>query len=352
MRRFAVIFGALATAAGFALLAVSPASAQDVPDMPAYETHAVYEGYAVVLAKLSGLDSMRERMSNRNYADISETGFWADWQAARATLTPDAAVAGSSYEVRNTVFNIGVDTPVSDAFLFGASLSLTQADAQISSPPTNKGDIDLEGFVLTAAATWFAGERQRDSGLYVDGQLRYASWEGDLKSGEMALTSKNEAAAIGLAAELGYRLPVGAAGLAVAPQVQLAWTNVDFDDFTAATGAGDTPAAAPVEGKVALGAGDILAARIGFALDREWSQRDEEGHFYGSANLRLPMDGETVTNVAGEALTTQSEEISLDFAGGVSWAWGESHALVAEAGTAQGDEVEEYRGSLGIRFRF
>ena len=334
----ASLAGVLA-AVGLVALGVQSARAQDADAMmPSVPT---YEGYAVALAKLSGLDAMRERRSNRSYADVRETGFWADWQASRATLAPVTSTAGnSSYEVRDTTFNLGVDMPVSDALLFGTSFSLSQADAKVSSLIGN-GDIALEGFSLAATATWFPGERQRDRGLYAEGRLQYASLEGDLKSGDTALTTKNEAVTIGVAAEIGYRQPLGPAGLAITPQAQLDWTNVDFDDFTDPDGL-----------RVALVDGDILAARVGFALDREWSLDDQEGHFYGSVNLRLPLDGETATKVAADTVTSELEEMSLDFAAGASWAWGERYALIAEAGTAQGDETEEYRGSLGIRFGF
>ena len=80
---------------------------------------------------------------------------------------------------------------------------------------------------------------------------------------------------------------------------------------------------------------------------------DTEGSFHAIANLLSSIDGETSAQSTDDGLlVSELEETAVDLGIGVSFLLYETSALSADFNTTQGDEMEEYRGSLGLRFRF
>ena len=333
-----------------------------------------YEGYAATLTRIGRLSTAQQRFASRVYAatdrssaaqggrfpffsDVGRVGVWSDWQAGRAVLTPttstDSANANTGgadgagnggasdeqekteYEIRQGRLRFGFDAPLHEQFLVGGSLSLGEADARIRSPHGD-GDIDLKGFAAALSAVWFV-----DDSFYADWQAQYAAWDGTLTGGDTLLADNNDAKSWSAAIEAGYRFPL-TAGFSFTPQAQLIWTDVDFSTFTDPDGST----------LISAGDGETLTTRLGLALGRKWDTPSSSGAAYADTNLRLPIDSETSALVNDVAISSEQEEISIDAGLGVTWSWNENYSVFGELYTAQGDDIEEYRGSIGARLGF
>ena len=100
----------------------------------------------------------------------------------------------------------------------------------------------------------------------------------------------NEGIGVSTSAEVGYRFdfPLGGMDFSVAPQVQLVWSRVDFDDFTGLQG-----------GLISLEDGDLMMGRLSLSWDGEWQDIRGSGSIYGGVSLRDALDGRTAVSVSG-----------------------------------------------------
>ena len=119
-------------------------------------------------------------------------------------------------------------------------------------------------------------------------------------------------------------------GFSVSPQMELAWTRFDFDDFT---GPGST-------GKVSLEDGDIITSRFGLLFEGD--------HIYGGVNLRTAIDGKTSVNVSGVSITSEEDDLLVDGLLGFSYDWSEDYETYGEFFM----DADEVRASLGVRIDF
>ena len=131
---------------------------------------------------------------------------------------------------------------------------------------------------------------------------------------------------------LDYRFDV--MGLSVSPQVELAWTRFDFDDFM---GPGNT-------GRVSLEDGDIVTGRLGLLFDGEY--------IYGGVNLRTAIDGKTALNVSGVSIANEQDELSVDGLLGFSYDWSENYWTYGKVFMSSRGGAEEVRANLGMRIEF
>ena len=116
----------------------------------------------------------------------------------------------------------------------------------------------------------------------------------------------------------------------VSPQIELAWTRFDFDDFT---GPGST-------GKISLEDGDIVTGRLGLLFDGDY--------IYGGVNLRTAIDGKTSVNVSGVSIASEQDDLSVDGLLGFSYDWGEDYETYGELFM----DADEVRANLGVRVDF
>ena len=119
-------------------------------------------------------------------------------------------------------------------------------------------------------------------------------------------------------------------GLSVSPQMELAWTRFDFDDFT---GPGNT-------GTVSLEDGDIITGRLGFLFDGDY--------IYGGINLHTPIDGTTSVNISGVSIASEQDDFSVDGLLGFSYDWSEDYETYGELFM----DADEVRANLGVRIDF
>ena len=120
----------------------------------------------------------------------------------------------------------------------------------------------------------------------------------------------------------------------VSPQIDLAWTRFDFDDFT---GPGST-------GKVSLEDGDVITSRLGLSFNGDY--------IYGGVNLHAPIDGKTSVNISGASIASEQDDFSVDGLLGFSYDWSENYWTYGEVFMSSRDGAEEVRANLGMRIEF
>lgn len=324
---------ALALAAAFAF--ADDAAAQTGNGDGLSSSVPTAEGYPAILAYLSSLSSLRERASHRNWVEgaTEEGGVWARVSDASAILEPSTALsADPAYDIEETRYLFGADIPVREDFNIGGGFWFHQSTSSVTST-TAKGNIDGDGFGFLASATMLRGP------FHADGQLQYAGLSSDLEAAGERIATGNDASALSAAAEVGYRALAG--DVALIPQLQVIWSDVDFENFV-------DPAGASID----LEDGDIVRARLGLGLDWGWDNRSGEGIFRANADVHSPLDGETSVTIGGRSAATETEKIFFDMGAGFFWQWDSQYALTVDASTAQGDEMEEYRGAFSLRFGF
>ena len=298
-----------------------------------------YEHYASVLSHLGQLDPMRARFINRVWANQEGRGAWARVEGMASEIEPSGSTTNSIYEIRDARVRFGFDAPLRavSGMTAGGNAWLGKSSTDISSAALGSSKIETEAYAFALTAHWSLP----DIALYADAQAQYAVFSSDFTSGGSTLASGNGASSFTVSGELGYPVPVG--GMIVTPQLQLVWADVDFDDFIDANLT-----------RVSIDDGQTLNSRAGISVERKWMETGEtEGSFHAIANLLSSIDGETSAQSTDDGLlVSELEETAVDLGIGVSFLLYETSALSADFNTTQGDEMEEYRGSLGLRFRF
>ena len=215
----------------------------------------------------------------------------------------------------------------------GGNMLVGTSMAQNSSTSNN---IDVESQITALTASW---ERK---GFYVGGQTRYASFTSDVSTDRLSVVQDNEGTGVSASADLGYRfaLPFGGMDFEVAPQVQLTWSRVNFDDFVGPHGE-----------KVSLEDGDLVTGRLGLSWDGEWQGAGGFGQVYGGMNLRSAVDGRTSVNVSGVSVANEQDDLSVNGKLGLSYEWDGGYAVHGEVSTLRVDD-SEIRVDLGMRIDF
>ena len=304
---------------------------------------AVVESYAASLADIAALSGLASRTANRHYANGNRRGFWAQIAAGQTDTTPSFSSTGSSRDTGITRARFGLDAPLPLADLplenlaIGANFWLAQTDSDITSR-NGKGDIETDTFGFAASATL---EHSINSGsMYVDAQLQHATFSSDLTAEGETVQSNHDATSWGAALELGYKLPPALHGISFTPQAQLIWSSIDFDAFTDAA-----------DERISIADGETLTARLGIAAETALAALDG-ATLQASADVLLPLDGETAANLGDSRLISDMQDPALSLTAGGVFPLNATTTLAADLATTQGDEVEEYRANLSARFAF
>ncbi len=202
---------------------------------------------------------------------------------------------------------------------------------------STSNNIDVESQIAALTVGW---ERK---GFYVGGQTRYAGFTSDVSTDRLSVVQDNEGTGVNASVDLGYRfaLPFGRMDFEVAPQVQLTWSRVNFDDFVGPHGE-----------KVSLEDGDLVTGRLGLSWDGEWQGAGGFGQIYGGMNLRSAVDGKTSVNVSGVSVANEQDDLSVDGKLGLSYEWDKGYEARGEVAAMRRDEVEEFRANLGMNINF
>ena len=239
-------------------------------------------------------------------------GLWGEQNGSRATIGLDA------FATRLMGGDMVVGTNVSQNF-------------------STSNNIDVESHVTTLTANW---ERK---GFYVGGQTRYASFTSDVSTDRLSVVQDNEGTGVNASVDLGYRfaLPLGGMDFEVAPQAQLIWSRVNFEDFVGPHGE-----------LVSLEDGDRTTGRLGLSWEGEWQGTGGFGQFYGGMNLRSAVDGKTSVSVSGVSVVNKQDDLSVDGKLGVSYEWENGYVVHGEVSALRNDDAGEVRADLGVRIDF
>jgi hypothetical protein len=130
-----------------------------------------------------------------------------------------------------------------------------------------------------------------------------------------ALVEENDGTGYGLGMEAGRKFAF-APNWSMTPQAQLAWSSVDFDDFTDAFAT-----------DVSLDGSDSLVGRLGITADYEAFGQDAEGritrtHVYGIGNLYYDFEDGSTVDMAGVELASENEALwgGIGIGGTYNWA--------------------------------
>ena len=287
---------------------------------------ATVSGLTSVLSDLTSVESDRD--------DGREDGLWANERSLRT-------IVGSRSRMEDDRVHFGFDIPAADFMggdvVMGASIwqGLSSSDVLF---PIRKGVIDVESHAAALAALW-----RSSSGLYVDGRARHVRFSSDIRADRHSLVRDNGGAGMSASAETGYRfaVPLGGMDLHVAPQVELVWSRVGFDDFVGPRGE-----------LVSLEDGVLVRGRLGLSWDGEWRGAGGLGRVYGGMNLRDALDGRTSVSVSGFSVVSEQGGLSVDGRLGVSYEWNEIYAVRGEAMAMRRDGADEVRANLGVYIEF
>lgn len=343
---------------------VIPPVTPPAPVVPLYQPGVpIYESYANVLQSFNALGTLQQRVGNRSWsgAGVVETGkpadgtiegngVWGRIEAAHGKFNPKTSTSGAEYDVDLWKLQAGVDGVLYDGDAGRLIGGISGHYGTISSDVTSifgDGSISSTGYGLGGTLTWYA-----DSGFYLDGQAQVSWYDSDLSSrtAGLGLTSGNDGFGYGLSIEGGQRIALGS-DWSITPQAQLAYSDVNFDDFTDVFGA-----------SVGLDRGGSLKGRLGISADYHNDWRDKAGqisrsHVYGIANLYYDFLQGSQIDVAGTEFTSENDALWGGIGIGGSYNWGDDkYSLFGEASlnTSVANFGDSYavKGDAGLRVKF
>lgn len=293
---------------------------------PNVQTH---ETYPAVLTQLVQLSSMLRRFGARKRMNATHRTVWGKIETSHASIEPNNSTLNSNFDIEHSRVRFGIDVPVTQAFNLGTDIVMGSAKTELAAA-TGEGNIKTRNFTTSFSALW------KHNRFYSDTQVRYANFDSSLHAENKTLASRNDADAWSVSKEIGYNF--GFKGLLLTPQAQLIWNRIDFDSFKL-----------PKHQRVSLKDGSTLVGRLGVAAASKF--------FHVDANLRMPIDGRTKTDVSGVTLVNEIENVAVDLGVGFKYPlelpFEENRAaFFGDITTLQGDEIESYMANLGLRFDF
>ncbi|MCY4054029.1 MAG: autotransporter outer membrane beta-barrel domain-containing protein [Hyphomicrobiales bacterium] len=317
----------------------------------------VHDTFVAVLTQLSQSGMLHERLLNRQLK--YNTNVYAKPVTSTLEVEPFEA---SAFESKTHGVRFGVHAPLLKLFRepwannvnFDASVEYVQDETEAM---VEVGSVEMKTEAIAAAlgATW-----ERDS-TFIDGHVRFANFESDFEYGEETPADPN-ATSLAASVEIGYAFENGSLSLdeilgadfvddvfpglgdaevgfddiSLVPSLQISWSGVDYNDYVSTEGT-----------NVRLYDGNTVFGRAGISAQGDWSNFALQGRL----SVVVPIDGEVITQVNGVNVPSERKEIAFDVGLGAAYSWGD-YALTLDASTQQGDEVEGYGGSVGLKYNF
>ncbi|MBR0872914.1 autotransporter outer membrane beta-barrel domain-containing protein [Bradyrhizobium tropiciagri] len=348
----------------------TPTPPPSAPPGPLYQPGVpLYENYAQVLLGMNMLPSMQERVGNRYWggdpnaamarmggvpaaseaqSDLSwtQSAFWGRIEGGQGNMRP-SNTTGSNYDADHFKAQAGLDGVALDnangRLIVGLTAQYGLTTAYVNSFFGN-GRIRVQGSGVGATATWYG-----DNGVYLDGQAQTMFYRGDLSSdvvGVGSLAHGNEGLGYAFSIEGGKRFGVGN-GFFLTPQAQLAYSKVDFENFTDRFGA-----------LVSLDNADSLLGRVGLMLNHQKTWNDGSGvvrsDLYAIGNLHYEfLDGSRV-DVSGTGFASANDRLWGSIGGGGSYSWHNGRYTVFGEATYRASlqnaaDSNSYKGTAGFR---
>ncbi len=327
-------------------------------EIPRYQPGVVvFEQYPQVLAALNTVPTLQQRVGNRYWSGRSAIGsdqpannygMWGRVEGSHTASAPARSTSGAKRDIDLWKLQTGFDFALHEGqdgslLIGGVNVSYGIANAEMRSS-LGRGKIDSTGYGIGATLTWYGANR-----FYIDGQAQAMWFESDLTSTTEGrdLIYGNNGYGYAFSAETGKRYLFGN-GFSVTPQVQLVYSEVDFESFND-----------PFDTRVSLRDGDSLRVRPGVSLDHEAAWVDESGkrsrsHIYGNTNLYNEfLDGSKV-DVSGVSFSTRDERLWAGVGAGGTYEWNNGrYSLYGNVNVASSTENfgDSYalNGMLGFR---
>jgi outer membrane autotransporter protein len=348
------------------------------PTSPLYQPGVpVFEAYAQTLLGLNGLPTLQERVGNRYWsgagngmlsqgdgpgtfesapqpsdggpAFVEGRGIWARIESAHGSFDPRTSTSSADYDSDTWKIQGGLDGQFyeseSGKLIGGITAHYGNASTDVSSMFGN-GEIHTDGYGVGGTLTWYG-----QNGFYLDGQAQATWYDSDLSSGALGnLADGNDGFGYAFSLETGQRLALNQSWT-FTPQAQLAYSNVDFDDFTDPFGA-----------NVSLGSGESLKGRLGVSADYENAWEGAAGtttrtHLYGIANLYYEFLDGTKVGVSGVNFASENDRTWGGVGIGGSYNWNDDkYSIYSEVSvnTSLSNFTDSYsfNGTAGFKVKW
>lgn len=352
--------------------------AADAASSPLYQPGVpVYEAYAQTLLGLNGLPTLQQRLGNRYWSGagngtlsqgdgpgtiepapqpseggptlVEGGGVWARVEGAHQSFDPRTSTSSADYDLDTWKFQGGLDKQLyesgSGTLMGGITAQYGKASADVSSV-FGDGTVNTDGYGVGATLTWYG-----QNGFYLDGQAQATWYDSDLSSDFLGgLSRGNGGFGYAFSLETGERFALNQSWT-LTPQAQLAYSNVDFDNFTDPFGA-----------NVSLGRGESLKGRLGLSADYENTWEGASGTttralLYGIANLYYEFLDGTEVGVSGVDFANESDRTWGGIGAGGSYNWNDDkYSLYGEVSinTSLSNFADSYSltGTAGFRVKF
>lgn len=242
-----------------------------------------------------------------------------------------------SQDVKNQYygFQSGYDHRIEGTnVIVGGAVSYTKGDSDFTF-----GEGDNYNYDFTAYGTWLA-----DSGLFVDGTIKYGRLSNDLtvddRSAFGASSADYDTNAMSVSLETGWRFPV-MQNAYVEPQAEIMYGHVWAADYSFGQYDVTNEALDTTVGRLGVQAGLQCPSKKGSAYVRASVLHDFQGD--ADTTFRDGLKSETITQELGDTWY----ELGL----GAQWNVTDATYLYADVQYADGGEVESpWRASVGMRF--
>jgi fibronectin-binding autotransporter adhesin len=275
-------------------------------------------GLQAIGAATSG--QLVERVGVRNIGGSPvNPGVWA--RAVGLSLESDGdvnATTGGSFDQTIGFLQAGVETELlrreSGLLIAGFVGHWGRSDLDAdNNGGAAAGSADIDFFGGGVNVTWYGA-----GGWYFDNVVQYTAYDIDLSTASRWSSASTDGYGIALSHEAGYRIPLGD-DVALVPQAQLTYQNVDFDDFIDPDGV-----------FVSLQDGDSLVGRLGMAVEGVLPIGDSQLAGYAEANLLHEFLGDNAVLASETSLDQDLGGTSVELGMGASLAVSQSVSIFAE----------------------
>ena len=293
---------------------------------------ALYEAFPGFLLRLNGGGPEGERLRSPG------SPVWAKLSGGRGSYEPERASVGAEYDFNRFTAQVGLDVGTGEHFTGSVSVRHVTGSADVSAP-TGGGEVEAKGIGASLGVSWKGA-----GGYYANGSLSLTDYDVDIASGDRSVgTLRKDAAARGnfLRFEAGRRIEMSGK-MNLTPRAWATRSEVSIDKFTDS-----------VDARFSLDDARRLTGGVGVVAEtvRTW----DGGAFSlrGSVDLEQKLgDAETVVDVSGERLVSESAETRFLFGLGGVYRKGRFSVSGEVSVGGLGSDDAEYAGrvTLGMRF--